>query len=439
MLKYIRRTSSFVLLVLITAILGSCKPYDSRESDKFMAKPFPNPYSDQLVKSGEKDEVEKKENVDDNEPDSEVEAKTVALLFDTADLLNQPEPNFALYTPYEDKKGVYITSNIAGIPDYLAPIIGIINDTELNAVVVDIKRDDGDVVFSGIPIADELGTTNPYIKDIKSFVSNLRGQGIYTIARIVAFRDKYLADIRPEYFARLDDGSIYRDNQTGQAWLDPFNRDYWEYLLEIAEGAAKAGFQEIQFDYIRFPTDANIKRAVFNNPDNMSKTDIITEFSEYSVKRLKKFNVKVSADVYGISIISDSDAAAIGQDYVKLSKIFDVICPMIYPSHYANDTLGVSVPDLNPYDIVYRTMALSTEKLEAEKALGAKVAVVRPWIQAFNASYLGKENVNWQRYGGKQLREQIDALYDAKVSEWLVWNASNNYTEVLDGLLPAEK
>ena len=437
MKEFLNRLCFFTSILFI---LCACKPYDSKESDKLATKPLPGNYTEQpseleTLKPGSGETLTQEEISCGEEEINQTEF-TPGAMPDTADLLSQPSPDFSLYTPYEPIKGAYITSNIAGIADYFHPIVGIIEETELNSVVIDIKRDDGHIAFKGIPAADELGLSNAYIRDIAGLLDLLHERDIYTIARIVVFRDNFLADVKPEFFARLTDGSIYRDKQTGQAWLDPYNRDYWEYVIAVAEGAAKAGFKEIQFDYIRFPTDANIKRAVFDNPENISKIDIISEFSEYAVSRLKKLNVKVSADVYGISIISGLDAEAIGQDYVKLSKIFDVICPMIYPSHYAGSTLGVTTPDLAPYDIIYRTMELSTKKLSEEKANGEKVAIVRPWIQAFTASYLGKENVNWQRYKGKQLREQFDALYDAGVSEWLIWNASNNYTEVLDGLLP---
>ncbi len=353
--------------------------------------------------------------------------RDVAKYANPLDFFSQPRVNFGLFTPQRDIKGIYMGSNKAGISTYMEPALELIDSTELNAVVIDVKRDDGFISFRGLEKFDELGLSKQYIPDMPSFVADLNTRGIHTIARIVTFKDLAVVDVFPEYVIKLDDGSLYKEGNL--YWLDPYNRDVWEYVLEIAEGAAKMGFREIQFDYIRFSTDKNIKRAMFNNPDNKEKTEIIAEFAAYAMERLKPYNVMVSADVYGISIVSDFDARNIGQDYEELSQIFDVICPMVYPSHYANGSFGIPYPDLDPYNVIKETMKVSTEKLNTISEQGIKVAVVRPWLQAFTASYL---KVNYQNYGGAQIREQIQACYDTDVAEWLLWDASNNY--FADGL-----
>ncbi len=346
---------------------------------------------------------------------------TITML--AADGFKQPALNFDIYEQKRDIMGLYMTSNTAGLRSALDRCLDVVEQTELNAVVIDVKRDDGFIPFPGkIEVADEYDIIGYQIKDIDGLLAELKAKNIYTIARIVTFKDKAIVEHRPDFLIPLQDGSLYKEGEL--YWLNPFNKEVWDYVLDIAEDAAKLGFDEIQFDYVRFPTDKNIRRAVFDNPEGKEFTDVIAEFGEYAVSRLKPYGVKVSADVYAISIVSDYDASLIGQDYVRLSQIFDVICPMAYPSHYANGTFNIPYPDLDPYGIVYNTMIVSTEKLQKVKDEGGKVATVRPWIQSFTASYL---KVNYQEYGPKQIVEQINACVDAGVMEYLLWSGPNKY------------
>jgi hypothetical protein len=175
-------------------------------------------------------------------------------------------------------------------------------------------------------------------------------------------------------------------------------------------------------DYCRFPAASDIDAADFGDTGGRSRTQAILDFAQMAVDELHPYGVKVSVDVYGTIINSDVDAQIVGQDYVGLSKIIDVICPMVYPSHYADGSMGLDIPDLLPYDTIYKAMELSNNRLD-EIPSGEHRALVRPWLQDFTATWLS----NYLTYTGKERGEQIQGAYDAGVSQWLLWDPSNNY------------
>lgn len=354
--------------------------------------------------------------------------KSSILSFDA--YMPQPPINYAAFLEPKKLKAIYVTGWKAGIPQYIDELVEIANTTEINAMVIDVKSDDGYITFEAdVPIAKEIGATERVgIKDIEGLMDKLRENNIYPIARIVAFKDPYLAEKRPDFAIKNQDGSIFRAK--GIAWVNPYNKEVWDYVLDIAKEAARVGFKEIQFDYIRFDTSAGMK-SVNLGPlaETKTKTEIITEFTEYAVNELKPLGVFVSADVFGTIITSKTDADIVGQDYVEMAKHLDYICPMVYPSHYADGSLGVKYPDLQPYEIILAAMKASNEKLSAIPE-GEHRAIVRPWLQDFTATWIA----HYQPYGPKQLREQIQATYDAGLEEWILWSPSNRYS--VGGLLP---
>ena len=328
-------------------------------------------------------------------------------------------------------KGIYISGYMAG-SEGLQAILDKIQGTEINTVVIDVKNDDGRITFAmeDAPTVNEIGATEKYIKDIDSLMAQLKARGLYTIARVVAFRDPYLAEKKPEWGLKNKDGSLYRDNR-GLAWVNPYRTEVWDYLVEVGTEASKAGFDEIQFDYIRFSTDSSMKQAAFNEADTRgrSKTDIITEFIQYAYEKLSSQNIFVSADVFGTIIGSRVDAEAVGQIYHEMACHLDYICPMIYPSHYGDGNFGIDHPDTEPYRTIRAALKLSKQDLESAREEGRPKAIVRPWLQDFTASYL-EHHIP---YGAKEIRAQIQAVYDAGYDEWILWSASNRYT--WDGLL----
>ena len=327
-------------------------------------------------------------------------------------------------------KGIYVTGPVAGHAR-MEEIIQLVDETELNAVVIDVKNDDGFVTYSmDSDTVEALGSTVKYVKDMPSLVQSLHDKGIYVIARIVAFRDPHLAEVKPEWSVKRSNGSIYYDN-SGLAWVNPYKREVWDYLVEIASCAVADGFDEIQFDYVRFSTE--IKSGEVNYGEDsatVSKTEIITQFTKYAHDKLTPLGVVVSADVFGTVIDNANDSQVVGQDYAAISSNLDVICPMIYPSHYASGVYNQQYPNSAPYEMITGAMQASDSALsglpEEDKP------IVRPWLQDFTASWIKP----YHAYGAAEVREQIQAVYDAGYTEWILWNASNRYTK--DALLPAE-
>lgn len=332
-------------------------------------------------------------------------------------------------------KGIYISGYMAGSEGFQT-ILEKIDGTEINAVVIDVKNDDGRITFSmdGVPVVTEIGASEKYIQDIDKLMAQLKERGLYTIARIVAFRDPYLAEKKPEWSLKNEDGSLYRDRQ-GLAWVNPYEQQVWDYLVDVGAEAARLGFDEIQFDYIRFSTDNTMKKVAFD--DTMTKgrtrTDIITEFITYAYDQLSQENIFVSADVFGTIIGSKIDADAVGQIYSSMAEHLDYICPMIYPSHYGKGNFGIEYPDTKPYETVHAALLNSRHELAEGRSSGSRQAIVRPWLQDFTASYLE----NYIEYGPEEVRSQIQAVYDAGYDEWILWSASNKYTWA--GLLTQEE
>lgn len=343
-----------------------------------------------------------------------------------------------------DAKGIYVNTSYLGRGNYatIDELIDLIDRTELNAMVIDIKDDYGSILFDAQhPLVNELGSEVVYIKDLPAFVAKLKEHDIYCIARIVCFKDKVATYKNPEIAVRNHDGSIYVDKE-GESWLNPYDENAWEYIVEIAKEAAEAGFDEINFDYLRTSASGSFANADFGGlNEGKTKIDAITGFVKYACQELKPLGVFVSGDVFGTIINSRVDGESIGQSYVELSRYLDYICPMVYPSHYSFGYGGLKYPDTKPFQLLLMEMKSSVKKL-SEIPEGEHCAEVRPWLQDFTASYLGTGK--YLNYGAQELRAQISATYSAGYDEWLLWNAGMFFTEEgllrdKDNLLPTEE
>lgn len=322
-------------------------------------------------------------------------------------------------------KGIYLTGYSAG-GQRLYQLLELINRTELNSMVIDVKNDDGLVTFkTRNQTANFVGANRiVQIKDIEKRMAHLKKNKVYTIARIVTFKDNRAASMRPDLAIKSTSGTVWRD-YAGNAWLNPYNRESWEYILEIAEEAVGYGFDEIQFDYVRFPTDGNRKLIDYDRADEKeSMSQAIAAFLEYSTRRLNHMGAFVSADIFG-QVTTDKNDMGLGQQLEQLTVSTNVLSPMVYPSHYYPGVYGVSYPDYEPYRIVYASMSTAFKRMEELEHNGEKAAL-RPWLQDFTASYL---KTGYQVYGPEQVREQIQATYDSGVEQWILWNSSNYYTE----------
>ncbi len=324
-------------------------------------------------------------------------------------------------------KGVYVTGPMAG-NEAFQDILKLVEETELNAMVIDVKNDEGKISWKmDLESAQSLGACTPYIGDMEEFMKNLKEHKIYTIARIACFKDPCLAAGRPELALTKKDGRAVTD-ANGMAWVNPYREEVWEYLTEVAEAAAEAGFDEIQFDYVRFPIGNDADEADYGVDMQVhTKQQAVSGFLEYAVERLHEKDIVVTADVFGTIIGSETDVERVGQDYTELGELIDVISPMVYPSHYGSNVFGLEVPDAHPYETVLAALEGSKEELagipEEERA------IVRPWLQAFTATWVSGHI----SYEGEQIRQQIQAVYDAGYEEWILWNAVNRYSA--DGLL----
>ena len=322
-------------------------------------------------------------------------------------------------------KGIYLTGYTAG-GNRFYELLDLVNRTELNAMVIDVKNDDGLVTYkTRNEMALSVGANRiVQIKDIEKRMADLKKNGVYAIARIVAFKDTRAAGSRPDLAIKTKSGTVWRDNR-GNAWLNPYNRESWEYILDVAKEAAEYGFDEIQFDYVRFPTDGNRKLIDYGEAkEKESMAEAIAAFMKYATEVLNDKGVFVSADIFG-QVTTNKDDMGLGQQLEDLTVSTNILCPMVYPSHYYPGVYGVSYPDFEPYKIVYTSISTAVKRMEAVDHKGGK-AILRPWLQDFTASYLKD---GYQVYGRKQVREQIQATYDSGVEEWLLWNAGNYYTE----------
>lgn len=340
-----------------------------------------------------------------------------------------PETDYDLYHEPIKVKGIYVSGNRAG-SDQLDELIELCKRTEINAMVIDVKSDHGHLTFAVdnniIKQAGAIPNSVP-IRDISALMTKLQENNIYPIGRIVTFKDNIASEVHPEYMVTKKNGKYYQSNEPGNqkaTWLNPYNKDVWEYILTIAKEAVAVGFKEIQFDYIRFHEGMGEAIDFGEAAVGKSKTQIISEFTQYMVEELHKEGAVVSADVFGAIITSEIDAQIVGQDYLEMAKYLDVICPMVYPSHYADGSFGVESPDLDPYQVLLGSMLASNQQLSGISE-GEHKAIVRPWLQDFTAAWMR----NHQVYGPDQVREQIEGVYDAGLEEWILWNASNVYTE----------
>ena len=335
---------------------------------------------------------------------------------------NYPTNNFS-NNPRVDVKGVYLNIYTIGSSKKMERLINLANTTEINAFVIDVKDDNGVLSFEmeapkkfGIPVSK-----NYPIKNIEEFMKKMKENNIYTIARIVSFKDPTYAKANPDkVIISRDTGKPYT-NSDGIIWVSAHDRNLWDYNLSVAEEAAKAGFNEIQFDYVRFPASNGGKldaKLNYRNTKNESKPETIQKYLKYAKERLNVLGVYTSADVYG-QVGTFSDDMGLGQHWEAVTQVVDYISPMMYPSHYGNGAYGIAVPDAQPYKTIYHSLKDSINRNENVNS----PAVIRPWIQAFTAKWVK----GYIPYNEKEIREQIKAMNDLGVTEYLLWRPSNNY------------
>ena len=335
--------------------------------------------------------------------------------------------------PKEGVKGIYVQAFRAKGTE-LDKIIQYVDKTDINAVVVDVRDGYGKITMP-LDTDNQLIQSNTVneITDTKQLLKTLEKHQIYPIARIVSFGDHLVPYQNPELTFRTQAGTVWNNNE-GEAFLNPFLKENWEYIAEIAVGAAKSGFKDIQLDYVRFPLGFELVEKYldydlgdFSHYTDMDEARIaaITEFVEFVRERLKPYDVHLSADIIAHAITSKK-IGGIGQKFTNIADHVDVISPMIFPSHWVKGIFGVKDPDKQPYDIVTEYMKIENSYV---KELNPS-PTSRPWIQAFTADFLGEGN--FQLYTAEVISQEIKALKEAGIKEYLLWNAASQYSTEID-------
>lgn len=339
-------------------------------------------------------------------------------------MVNKPIKIFK-HLKIDKQFGIYTTMWISRSKN-IDDRISLIDRTELNTVVIDVKD-------SGVYIDD-------YIKNL---VAELHKKNIYAIARLVVFQDNSQIKTHPDWYFKKSDGSLWRDNR-GWYWMDPTNREVWNYNLVAAKKTIDAGFDELNFDYIRYPGFRKNDDVIFTP---ILKNQVINDFARYLTSELKKYDSEIilSVDLFAYNMLKRDDLG-VGQKFTELYDYFDYVSPMIYPSHYSPGNFGFDNPAEYPYEVVLGTIEKGKMQLWEKSAaeVGTTTSAIinpvfekrlkklRPWLQDFNIGAI---------YDGEMILKEKQAVYDAGLtSGWLLWNPRNIYTEsALDPMFPGNK
>ena len=337
----------------------------------------------------------------------------------TAALLTPPlVPEIAvthIKTP-EPLKAIYMSACVAGTPSWRTKLANMINITELNAVVVDVKDYTGTISYYPTdPKLDEVHGVGCRVKDMKAFVASLHEKGIYVIGRITTFQDPAYTKAHPELAVkRASDGGVWKDRK-GLSFIDVSAKPYWDYIALLARDTYAQGFDEINFDYIRFPSDGNMKDIAYTWTGKMAKSVALEKFFAYLEENVKPVGAVISADLFGMTT-TNTDDLNIGQVLEPALRHFDYVAPMVYPSHYPAHFNGWLNPNDHVYDVVNYSMSHAVARAKAATTTPLKL---RPWLQDFD--YGGN-------YGPVEVRAQIRATYDAGLTSWMLWDPGNKYT-----------
>ena len=330
----------------------------------------------------------------------------------------------------EPLKGIYMTSWIASSKQLRENLVKIADETEINTILIDIKDYSGKIVFpvENNPNLKAFGSEEVRVKDLKEFIAELHKKNIYVIGRVAVFQDAYFVKHRPDLAVKTKDGSAVWKDRKGISWIDSGSREYWDYIIMIAKESHKIGFDEINFDYIRFPSDGNMQDISFPFSSTTPKANVMKNFFEYLHTKIESDSelagMKTSADLFGM-VTNTYDDMGIGQVLENTLPYFDYIMPMVYPSHYPTNFQGYKEPEAHPYEVVKFAMneaVVRSEKLASSTGqdLVEYKNKMRPWLQDFGLR---------MTYGSAEVRAQIKATNDVGLTSWILWSPSNKYTK----------
>mgnify|MGYP006276846827 FL=1 len=308
-------------------------------------------------------------------------------------------------------KGIYINLWTLSHGEKRKKIIKEIKESSLNAIVIDLKDIKGRTPFIAKPL--KSFPYNLTAQDLKDAISKWQKQGIYVIGRIAVFKDEALATYDKQsslkYKKKQGDRLVQIRSKN---WTNPYSKEVWCYNINIAKKMAELGFDELQFDYIRFPTLRENSTFTIQDQVNVSRAEAILGFLTKAKEELKQYNIILSVDLFGLTTTVNGDLG-IGQEIKRIARQVDYISPMLYPSHYSEGSYGIDNPETSPYQIIVNSLA------DAKQKLGANSYKLRPWLQDFSLSH---------NYTKKEIRDQIKAVKDENLSSWLLWNPQSKYT-----------
>jgi hypothetical protein len=348
----------------------------------------------------------------------------------------------------EPLKALYMTACVAGTPAWRTDLKNLIETTELNAIVIDIKGESGKISFpNDFPKATASGGC--LVNDLREFIEELHKSEIYVIGRLSVFQDASYTELFPELAVKkASNGGIWKDFK-GLSFIDVGAKPYWDYIINISKEAYDLGFDEINYDYVRYPSDGNLKDTSYAWTPNqeqgsgtgqasstqssrlMTKAEVLKSFFEYLHDNMKDVGVKISVDLFGMTTTVENDMG-IGQLLENALPYFDYVSPMVYPSHYPAHWNGFVKPAEHPYQVIKIAMARGVERekvwnisnglftVDLDGVTTTPPSKLRPWLQDF---HLGAT------YTSEMVRAQIQATYDVGLTSWMMWNAANKYTK----------
>ncbi len=331
-------------------------------------------------------------------------------------------------------RAAYMTSCIASGPKLRAPLVKLIERTEMNAIIIDIKDFSGMLSFDTGSSLFLLNTNGCSVADMKEFIAELHEKNIYVIGRVTVMQDKTYPLTHPDSAVkRKSDGGIWKDKK-GISFIDPGAIEYWEHMVTLGKLSYAVGFDEINYDYIRFPSDGNMSDAKYTRTGSSTKPEMMNKFYTYLGREMRKAGIPISADIFGMTT-TNTDDLNIGQILEDALRNFDYVAPMVYPSHYPPNFNGWKDPNNVPYELIHFVMKSAVTRadaLEAKEAgfvkststpefvpTGKYSKKLRPWLQDFD---YGKV------YTEADVRAQKKGTYDAGLTSWMMWDPSNKYT-----------
>jgi len=364
------------------------------------------------VKYGVDEKINNQQQITDNNSQEMKEPEFIVTHVDTPDAV----------------KAVYMTSWVAGSRDIRERLISLVDDTEVNSIVIDIKDYSGHIAFEvHDPVLQNIGAEEVRIPSIKEFIGYLHDKDIYVIGRITVFQDPFYANTRLNTAVKKESDKTIWEDYKGLSFVDVGAKEYWDYIVALSKESYDVGFDELNFDYIRFPSDGNMKdiyypfsEEIVNADPDLGKAKALRSFFEYLHTELSDVGVITSADLFGMTS-TNKDDLNIGQILEYAEPYFDYLSPMVYPSHYPKGFNGYQNVNNYSYEIVKYSMDAAVERMVAASTSPQKI---RPWLQDFDYPV---------PYTTEMVRAQKKAVYDAGLTSWMLWDPSNVYTrEALD-------